>query len=120
MRYMAAPQRSHCIASWVAAGAAAPRRDTTGVTITLWGEPIVGGTFSGGLSTAAIIRPQIGSARSSAYGPFNDGPVMRRAGSAATAGLPSQREMMAASAAATSVIVTTNEPRVTRRVITNS
>jgi hypothetical protein len=67
MRYMAAPQRSHCIASSVAGGGAAPRRDTTGVTITLRGEPIEGGTFSGGLSTAAIIRPQIGSERSSGY-----------------------------------------------------
>jgi hypothetical protein len=35
MRYMSAPQRSHCIASSAGMGGAAPRADTTGLTITL-------------------------------------------------------------------------------------
>src|SRR5687768_3109402 len=132
MRYMPAPQRSHCITSSAGAGAAAPRIDTTGVTITLWGEEVVGGTFSGGLSTAAIIRPQIGSERSSGNafqitavtapgcicGHRPVAPCRAVARKASKGGI--QREMMAASAAATSVIVATNEPRVTRRVMTNS
>jgi hypothetical protein len=53
MRYMSAPQRSHFMAS-SAAGGIAPRADTTGVTINLWGELTVGGTFPGVLSTATL------------------------------------------------------------------